>query len=560
MTARFYDRFDRVDGSIGTSYTVVCGGVIISDQAVIPIDAGVVTSGFSPLLPGVTAQKTQVFYTTEAIDSPSYVVRGTWAHDGDSPSQLDPPTVNTPNSFTLLARMSKDPLLYDLGVDESPDCYDQGYGARVTMPIDGSAPILKIVKFMPLRRLPGLNRPSSTEVDGMVVLKSVTLDPDDLNLDMGFNSDTYEDGDVLPYKGFWQDMRLRIRRADDQVVVDIYLNDRNLNQAKLSYTDRQDPLWGGAGLPGFEFISGTLTTQPGGVSPFGLDGLALMRCGLFQVETFRDIRQPNNVFPGSRYTYGRLVDRVITLVEKNGDARYNATTAGRTKIQTYLDFVLEAEADIIRSEGYWHWLRRESRIYLTDGVHTYELPANLGELELIRPGNWNRRPLMQMENMRFFRLVQGATQSGGQPHTFIYAEMGPDGRQQIRVFPEPKIVQKADGSNNTIDGDDPHLVVQYFGKQLRPNDPDSELPFCPQEDSDVLIYGAAAHALLLDTDEQNSMRMGRIYQGKLKGLRRKNNRNITNRITMKSAADTLGGPGQNIPLTRAGSLGSLLYI
>ena len=555
MTSRFYDRFARADGSIGSNYTIACGGVIISDQAVIPLIDATVISGFSPLLPGVTAQKTQVFYSAEAMDGPHYVVRGTWAHDGETGSELDPPTVDTPNSFTLLARMSKDPLLYDLGTDEDPACYDQGYGARVTMPLDGSAPILKIIKFMPLRRLPGLNRPASTEVDGMVVLASVTLDHDDLNLDMGFDSTTYEAGDVLPYKGFWQDMRLRIRREDDQVVIDVFLNDRNLNQSKISYTDKQDPLWGGVGLPGFEFISGTVTPQPAGVSPYGLDGLSLVRCGLLEIETFREIRQAFNVFPGSHYTYGRVVDRVITLVEKNGDARYNATTAGRTKIQTYLDFVLEAEADIIRMEGYWHWLRRESRIYLKDGVNTYELPANCGELELIRPGNWNRRPLSQMQNIDFFRLVQGAKQSGGQPHTFIMAEMGPDGRQQVRIFPEPDF-----SDTQTIDGDDPYLVIQYFGRQIRPNDPDSELPFCPQEDSDVLIYGAAAHAVTLDTDPQNAQRMAGLYMGKLKGLRRKNNRNITNRITMKSAADILAGNGDNIPLTRAASLGSLLYL
>lgn len=559
MTSRFYDKFARVDGSIGTNFTVACGGVVISDQAVIPIESDDIGSGFSPLLPGITAQRTQVFYTQEAMDGPHYVVRGTWAHDGETGSELDPPTVNTPNSFTLLARMSKDPLLADLGTDEDPACYDQGYGARVTMPLDGTAPILKIIKFMPLRRLPGLNRPASTEVDGMVVLTSVTLDHDDLNLDMAFDSTTYEAGDVIPYKGFWQDMRLRIRREDDQVVIDVYLNDRNLNQPKISYTDRQDPLWGGVGLPGFEFISGTLTNQSAGVSPYSLEGLSLMRCGLFEVETFRDIRQAVNVFPGSHYTYGRLVDRVITLVEKNGDARYNATTAGRTKIQTYLDFVLEAEADIIRMEGYWHWLRRESRIYLKNGQHTYELPANCGELELLRPGNWNRRPLTEMQNVNFFRLVQGATQSGGQPHTFIQAEMGPDGRAQVRLFPEPDFIERSDGSNDTTDSEDPYIVAQYFGKQIRPNDPDSELPFCPQEDSDVLIYGAAAHAVTLDTDPQNAQRMAGLYMGKLKGLRRKNNRNLTNRIKMVSAADVLGG-AQQTPLTRASSLGSLLYI
>ncbi len=557
MTSRFLDKFNRADGAIGSSYTEACGGVLISDEAVIPIDADVITSGFSPLLPGITAQKAQVFYTEEAMDSPHYVVRGTWSHDANTPSALDPPTVNTPSSFTLLARMSKDPLLYDLGTEESPDCYDQGYGARVTMPQNGSAPILKIMKYMPARRLPNLNRPASGEVDGMVVLASVTLEPNDLHLDPDYDSTGYVAGDILPYKGFWQDMRIRIRRTDDQVILDVYLNDRNLNQPKISFTDHQDPLWGDIGVPGFEFLSGTLATQPAGVSPFSLEGQALLRCGLLSVETFRDVRQPNRVFPGSHYTYGRLVDRVITLVEKNGDARYNATGAGATKRETYLDFVLEAESSIIRSEGYWQWLRRNQRIYLADGQDTYELPENLGELELVRPGNWNRRPLAELEPVRFYRLVQGATQSGGQPHTFIRTEPGPNSRMQIRVFPTPII----EGTTTTTDSEDPYMVVEYYARILRPYDPDSELPFVPQEDADVVIYAAAAHALLLDTDDSNSQRMAQVYVAKLKELRRKNNRNVTNRAVMRSAADVLSGnTAEQTPLTRAASLGQLLYI
>lgn len=556
MTSRFIDKFNRADGEIGSNYLVPCGGVTISDEAVIPINGEVVESGFSPLLPGVTSQKTQVLYNAEAMDREDYVVRGTWAHDGETPSELDPATVNTPNSFTLLARMSKDPLLYDLGTDEDPNCYDQGYGARVTMPLDGSAPTLKILKFMPEKRLPGLARPSSSEVDGMVVLDSIRLDPDDLNLEPGFDDATYSIGDVLPYKGFWQDMRLRIRRADKEVILEVYLNDRNLNQPKLTYTDRQDPLWGVVGLPGFEFLAGTLASQPAGVSPFSLGGQSLMRCGIFAVETFFDPRQPNRVFPGSHWTYGRIVDRVITLVEKDGDAKYNATTAGQTKRNTYLDFVMEAEASIIRSEGYWKWLRREQRIYLIDGQDTYELPANFGELEMIRPGNWNRRPLTQMMGDRFYTLTQGATQGGGQPHTFVLTEPGPNNQLQVKLFPKPLLE-----SVQTVTADDPYIVVEYFGRQLRPYDPDSELPFVPQEHMDVLVYGAAAHAMSLDTDQANAQTMAQIYVSKLRELRRANNRNMTNRAVLRSAADVLNGnTSEQIPLTRAASLGQLLYI
>lgn len=558
MSSRFVDKYDRADGAIGSNYTVACGGVIIADEAVVPIDAAQVVSGASPIFPaGVTAMKTQVFYSAEAMDGNNYVVRGTWAHDGEEASEQDPATVTTDSSFTLLARMSKDPLLYDLGADEDPSCYDQGYGARVTMPRDGTAPTLKIVKYLPAKRIPGLDRPSSTEVDGMVVLASATLDYDDLNLEPTFDSSSYSTGDILPYRGYWQDMRLRIRRADNEVILEVYLNDRNLNQPKLAYTDRADPLWGVVGLPGFEFLSGELASQPNGVSPFSLAGLSLLRCGLFSCETFREIRRPVRVAPGGEKTYSRVVDRVITLVEKNGDARYNATTGAQSKFDTYLEFVLEAEGHIIRKEGFWDWMRREQRIYLADGQDTYELPANFGELYSIRPGNWNGRPLSEMETVRFYRLLQGVTQSGGRPHTFIRTEPGPNNQPQVKLYPKPVIQQLTEEQQT----DDPYIVVDYYARQLWPYEPDVELPFVPQEDIDVLIYHAAAHALVLDTDEGNAQRMAGLASQKLAELRRKNNRNVTNRDIVRSAADVFSGNIQDrVPLTRTASLGNILFL
>lgn len=555
MTSRFQDKFARTDGAIGENYTVACGGVVISDEAVIPINADEISSGFSPLVPNGTSLKTQVLYTDEAMDGPNYVVRGTWAHDGNDPSEIDPATVDTPSSFTLLARMTKDPLLFDLGTDEDPNCYDQGYGARVTMPRDGSAPTLKIIKFMPARRLPGLNRPSSTEVDGMVVLASAVLELNDLNLDPEADVTDYVTGDVMPYKGFWQDMRLRIRRTDSEVILDVYLNDRNLNQPKLSYTDKVDPLWGDVGVPGFEFLSGKLIDQPAGVSPFSLTGLSLLRCGLFSVETFSDVRRPVRVFPGGQMTYQRVVNRVITLVEKDGDAKYNATTGAQTKFDTYLQFVLEAEAEIIRKEGYWEWLRREERIYLQNCVDEYEMPANFAELEFIQPGNWQGRPLREISAFDFANLIANPSNSGGQPRVFFRKDVGPNEILRIQIYPTPLI------QPSTVPGPscDPFLVVAYYARQLWPSEPDMELPFVPASDIDVLIYCAAAHALLLDTDQQNAANFGAVYMNKLKDLRRKNNRLITNKITLRSAADVYGGDAAGqVPLTRAASLGNLL--
>ncbi len=557
MTSRFQDKYDRDDGDIGTNYLVPCGGVQISDQAVIPIDADQVESGLSPLFgPGTTAQKTQVFLISQTMDGPDYVVRGTWAHD-----EIDPELqASTAPSLTLLARMSKDPLLFDLGVDEEPLCYDQGYGARVTFPLDGTAPTLKIVKFQPLKRAPNLTRPTSVEVDGAVILASVLLDFDDLNLDPSFDPSTYVAGTtVLPYKGFWQDMRLRIRREDNEVILEVYLNDRNLNTAKLTHTDQQDPLWGAPGLPGYEFLSALLNMQPSGVSPFGLSGLSTLRVGIFSAETFLDVRRPVHVTPGSFFTYREVTNRVILLVEKQGDAKYNATTQTATKFDTYLQFVLEAEADIIRKEGYYDWLKREQRIYLADQQRDYEMPEDLGLLDMIRPGNWNNIPLRELTNVEFRQRLAGVTQMGGRPVIFTRQQDGPNNRPRFTLFPIPTI-QSISTQPPQEPPEAPYLIVEYFARQLRPSEPDIQIPFVPQQHIDVLIWGAAAHALILDTDPNNMQAAAGVYGSKLKDLRRQNNRKVGASQTKAISAADLFQPNviSRIPILRSTQLESLL--
>jgi hypothetical protein len=487
------------------------------------------------------------------MDGPNYVVRTTWAHDNISPSTLDPAGVSTAPSFSILARMTKDPLLYDLGVHEQPSCYDQGYGARVTFPLDNSAPILKIIKFQPAKRLPGIPRPASSEIDGALVLAQIVLEPIDLNLDESFAADsaTYVDGDLLPYRGQWQDMRLRIRREDSEVIMDVYLNDRNLNQPILSFTDTIDPLWGGIGVPGFEFLSATLVDQPAGTSPFDVSGLSLLRCGIFSAETFLDVAKPVNITPGSMWTYGRVTDRVILLVEKNGDAKYNATTSTQTKFNTYLNFVLEAESEIIRQEGYYEWLKRSQRIYLSENQSDYELPADMGLLEQIRPGNWGAVPLVEVDRWRFQQFIGNSGDTNDRPAMFTIQDSGPDGRLVVRLYPFP-------GENQIPDRSEaPYIIVDYYGKQLFPNNPYEQLPFIPQQHFDVLTYGAAYHALLLDTDPDNRDAMKAAYERKLAGIVRANNRlSSSQHLVVRSVADIM--QPEEIPLTRVTQLGSLL--
>ena len=115
--------------------------------------------------------------------------------------------------------MTKDPLLVDLGVPEEPFCYNQGYGLRFTCPEDGGAPILKIVKYLTRALPPGYLPPSSIEPDLAIVLASYTLTANELILDS-----SYAGTGNLPYQGLVQELRLRVRRTDQSVILEAFMN------------------------------------------------------------------------------------------------------------------------------------------------------------------------------------------------------------------------------------------------------------------------------------------------------------------------------------------------
>lgn len=550
MTAEFRDRFDRDDGAIGTNYTVPCGNVTIFDESVLPVTDGSGNSGLSPQLEGTTDEKTQVLYSAEALDGPNQVVRAVWSHDGEILGERDLSELVTLTStdprFTVIVRMTRDPMLVDLGRDQDPACYDQGYGVRVSCPRDGSTPTISLVKFMPPAIPPGIARPSSSEPDGAVVLASVLLRAANLVVDPDWD----ETGNP-PYRGFVQELRLRIRRADKRVILEVFFNDRNMNTPVLEYTDQEVPLWGETGLPGFEFLSPRLVTQPAGVSPYELAALPIMRCHLFEVQTIKDFHRPVEVQPSNLWTYDRIVDRVITLVEQNGDAKYTATGSG-TKREAYLHFVTETESHIIREVGYYEWLRRVEKVYLADERAVYELPADLGVLNYIHP-SWNNVPLNEVLDIHFDRRLAGVQQSGGRPTVYRMEEQSVDNRLRIRVFPVPSI--EANGTNA-----DDYLIVEYFARQLYPSEPDVQIPLIPQEHIDVLVYGATAHALLIDQDPQNAQYFGQTFASKMSQLKRDAHRKVGNRQSvMRSAADVfVPNVRSRIPLLRATQLETLL--
>ncbi len=550
MTSQFRDRFDRADGAIGSDYTIVCGNATIFDGAVLPVTDGVGRSGLSPQLEGTTDEKTQVLYTAQTLDNRDYVVRMVWSHDpeilGERPLSELPTLVSTDPAMTALARMSKDPMLVDLGRAQDPSCHDQGYGIRVTCPRTGALPSLKIVKFIPPAVPPGIARPTSTEPDGAIVLASVTLQAANLIVDPGWD----ETGNP-PYRGFFQETRLRIRFSDERVTLDVFHNDRNMHTSILEYTDQEDPAWGDIGLPGFEFLSPQLNPQPSGVSPFQLAALPIMRCHLFEVATIKAFRRPVSVTPQNFWTYDRVIDRVILLVEKNGDARYTATGAG-TKRDTYLQFVVEAESHIVREVGYYEWQRREAQVRLKDSEATYELPEDVDTVNFIRP-SWDAVPLDEVLDIEFARGTAGVGDTGGRPRTYRNVEQSVNNRPRIQVHPIPRI------SSDQGTADD-LLNVEYFARPVYPSEPDIEIPLVPQQHMDVLIYGATTHALLLDQDSTNAQLFAATFKSKLAGIKRDTHRKVASRDSlMRSAGDVLvPRTTSRFPPTRAGQLEGLL--
>lgn len=558
MVDRWTDKFDRDDNleGLGSAYETPCGAAALFDETAYPVAAESIATGATPpqLQPGLTANKTQVLYVEDEIDTADQQLRAVFSHvtelEGFLPlSELLSLTVNDP-SFTLLARMSKDPVLVDLGSHEDPHCFDQGYGLRFTCPRAGGSPILKLIKYQPVAIPLGQSRPASLEPDGALVLASVVLQAANLNLDPDWDGT----GD-LPYRGNMQEMRLRIRRSESQVVLEAYLNSRNLNSPILSWTDYRHPLWGVIGRPGFEFLSAALTDQPAGASPYSLRGMPLMGCHLFEVEALHEFARPHRTIPKNKYTYERIANRVIELVEKNGDAKYTQTVSGQTKINTYLEFVYETEKDIARVEGYWSWLKRTHRLYLENCVKQYDLPADCAELQMVRPGNWTGQPLPQMMEREFRRLSGTQVGSAGFPRCFTSVGESVNEVPRIEFFPTPTFTPNNGVPVNGVVLEDPFVEVDYYAAPIIPDNPAEQVPYVPQRDIDVLIYGATYKALLLDTDPTNAQFFEKEYGRLLLGLRRANNRLIGKQVIARSAADIGDNRMGRVPLTRIDQIG-----
>lgn len=532
---QFSDSFSRADGALGTDWSVICGDATILDNAVVPIasdGSGGFGVGISPI-DLLASRRTQVFYSG-SLDRQDVSVRAVFGHDENIPDG-----VSGDASFTLLARASKDPLLLDLGGTEEPDCYDQAYGVRFTALASATQARIDIIKLVPSERI-NSTRASNSQPDDAVVLKTINVQAGWLNNRVAPANPTSTTG--LTYTGMWQDMRMRVYGKDGEVTIDVYLNDRFEQEPVLSTTDRAEPTWE-TGSVGIEFWSPTYDDQPNTASAFSEAATPVMRCSLFGVETIKAFAQPRT--EDAPRTYGWVIDRVIELVEKNGESQYSATNAGiAARTGPYKEFVLEAEAHIIRTEGYWEWLHREQRIYLVADKGLYEMPTDFGELIMLRPGNFQGPVLLKASPYDFNQRLGGIQRTGGLPRIFRDKPPSVNGRPRIQVFPVPtqtNLTNSANDDQANPDNEDLHLIVEYYKKRIRPTAAtiDTDVPVIPQQHLDVLIYGATAHAVLLDSSQSNTQNFAQTFQSKLAGLRRSNNRKVNERVTLKSVADIM---------------------
>lgn len=551
-TSKFVDKFDREDGPVGPNYLLACGEALILDEVVWPVT---VLEQFSPdRLSPTHDRKVQVLYQASLMDGPNYAARVVWSHLAELPgiqpiSQLLAQATQDP-SFTILARMTKDPLLLDLARTRiggsarsyafEPECYDQGYGLRVTCPRNGSAPILKIIKFAPPVVGPGVSGPQTvTEVDRARVLASKTLEAKHLHL--------ANDTDVTTYRGYVQEMRLRIRRADDQVILEAYLNDRNMHVPILTFVDRQQPLWGAPGVPGFEFLNALTMIQPAGTSPFTMKGIPLMACHAWEVETVKDYARATVTSPENFYTYRRVAERVALLIEKDGDTKFTATARTLSRLEVYEQFVFEAEQEIIRLEGYWSWLERKASFFSVSGQEEYEVPENvsmpLGLYRKTAPA----RPLKIILEYDRRELIPNAVGTGI-PMIAVFFGTGVNDRLNLILTPIP-------------DENEAEYEILYYARWIHPNDTTMELPLIPQEDMDVLVYGAAAMATAHNTDPNDVQSFKAFAASKVQGLRRKNNRKVGRRTIMRHVTDRPDPALHSLyPLTRAAQLSQNFFL
>ncbi len=204
-----------------------------------------------------------------------------------------------------------------------------------------------------------------------------------------------------------------------------------------------------------------------------------------------------------------------------------------------------------REVGYYEWLRRSQKVYMADGKAVYELPADLGVLDFVRP-SWNSVPLAEANEWRFHNRIAGIERTGGRPQLYRMEEQSVDNRLRIRVFPVPDV------TNDTQTEDD-HLIVEYFARQLYPDEPDVQVPLIPQEHIDVLAYGAAAHALLIDQNSANAQMFGQTFASKMSQLKRDAHRKVSDgHSVMRSVADEYKpNIRSRIPLLRSTQLETL---
>jgi hypothetical protein len=154
-----------------------------------------------------------------------------------------------------------------------------------------------------------------------------------------------------------------------------------------------------------------------------------------------------------------------------------------------------------------------------------------------------------------FRKRYGSVSgAGGPPRIYMLKGESVNNRQEILVYPTP-VVLTSTGVVPAVQVEtslvaDAYMQVEYYAKRLRPTAVDRQIPYIPQEHIDVLIWGAAAHAMVLDTDADNTAATQQVFEGKLRDLIREQFRGNSNAPEVVRSAADLGPVGISVPLLR----------
>ena len=129
--------------------------------------------------------------------------------------------------------------------------------------------------------------------------------------------------------------------------------------------------------------------------------------------------------------------------------------------------------------------------------------------------SWTQPPLQQIDPEAWDRTIFQQRGITGRPRRFREATPQVNDRTTIEVWPIPRAEEEAENL---------YLLVDFYARHHRAVDPDAQVPLIPQQHMNVLIYTAAALAMVLDTDMNNMSALAQVSAKLTSELVRVNNR------------------------------------